>query len=343
MNRTLATFAEGAGAAWNWWTGELRDMVPRRWGSGTSARSDIRLTGEAVIVERITGGLGERFVDQTPIDRFEGQNWAELDELVRNTDVHVVLQPPDVHLLVVRLPLAARTRLRSAVALQLVERSPLEPELVHWMLGQAQVDAETVSVPVMLCRTERLDHIQTLFAENEIDLRSIVGEVGDQVIALRQCGANDNLALLRKLSPAKRITAGLVASIPLSIAIGATLLASLNASKVEALERDVQPKLTIERTLREKEDLRQALAPVLTLPSISMLLDDLAGRLPTTAYIRDVERDTEGRMRLRVVARDPDAAQDALKGDPLLPGLHQTGQTPSDRDGVDLIYEAGRS
>jgi len=323
--------------------GELRNMIPRRWGNSKNALSNIRFTQDEVIVERVTGELGERFVDQTPLDCFENENWAELAELVRDTDVRVLLRPPEVHLLTVTLPSAARSRLHSAVAFQLVERSPLDPELVQWMLGQPQVGSETVAVPVMLSRAERLDHIQTLFAENEIPLQSIAGEVGDQLITLRKCGANDNFELLRKLSPAKRVTAGLVASIPVSITLGATLLASLNASKVEALQQEVRPKLSIERTLQQKEDLRRALAPSVALPSISMLLDDLAGRLPATAYIKEIERDSDGQIKLRVVARDPDAAQAALKGDPLLPGVHQTGQTPSDREGVDLIYEAGRS
>jgi hypothetical protein len=343
MNRTLTTLGTSAGAAWTWWTGELRDMLPRQWAGGIRAKSDIRLSPDAVVVERSVGDRGERFVDQTPVDRFDNQNWAELAALVRDTDVRVVLQPPDVHLLSIRLPTAARTRLRSAVALQLIERSPLEPELVQWALGRPDVQAETITARVMLCRAQHLDHVQTLFAENEINLRAIAGQVCNEITELRKCSANDNLGFLRELSLGKRIAAGLLASIPLSVVIGATLLASLNASRVEALENEVQPKLAVERTLRQKEDLRRALAPVVGLPSISMLLDDLAGRLPSSAYLKEVERDNDGRMRLRVVARDPDAAQAALKRDPLLPGLHQTGQTPSEREGVDLIYEAGQS
>jgi len=341
MSPVLASLTENAGTAWRWWTDELRGLLPQRWIGGGKSRSDIRLTPDSVVVERVTGALGERFVDQTPIDRFGNQNWTELAALAQDSDVRVLLQPPDVHLLSIRLPAAARSRLRAAVALQLIERSPLEPELVQWMHGRPQVQGEMLSVPVMLCRAERLDHVQTLFAENEISLRSIAGRVGEDSIELRTCGANDTLQLFRHLPLGKRIAAGLLASIPLSVTIGAMLLASLNASKVDALEREVQPKLSVERTMRQKEDLRQALAPVVALPTISMLLDDLAGRLPASAYLKEIARDGDGRMRFRVVARDPDAAQDALKRDPLLPGLHQTGQTPSEQEGVDLIYEAG--
>lgn len=342
MNPNLAILANNAGAAWHWWTGELRDLLPQRWSGGKAARSDIMLEPDAVVVERIAGGIGERFVDQTPIGDFDQQNWAELADLTQDTNARILLQAPDVHLLTMKLPTAARTRLRSAVALQLIERSPLELELVQWKLGRPEVHADMIAVPVMLCRTDRLDHIQTLFAENELSVRSIAGQVGDHIIDLRKCGANDNLAFLRKLSLGKRIAAGLVASLPLSIGIGAALLASLNASKVDALESEVRPKLSVERTLRQKEDLRQALAPVVALPTISMLLDDLAGRLPSSAYLKDVARDEAGAIRLRVVTRDPDAAQDALKGDPLLPGLHQVGQSPSEHEGVDLLYEASR-
>lgn len=341
MSPVLASFAENAGTAWNWWTGELCDMLPRQWPGDKTSRSDIRLIHDAVVVERILGDRGERFIDQTPIDRFDSQNWAELADLVRDTNARVLLQPPDVHLLTLHLPAAARTRLHSAVGLQLVERSPVEPELVQWMLGRAKIEGEMISVPVMLCRTERLDHIQTLFAENDIPIRAIAGEVGDETLQLRNCAAKDNLQFLRTLSLGKRIAAGLVASIPLSIGIGAALLASVNASKVDALERTVEPKLAVERQLKDKESLRQSLAPMLALPTISMLLDDLAGRLPTSAYLKEIERDVDGRIRFRAVSRDPDAAQAALKRDPLLPGLHQTGQTPSEQEGVDLIYEAG--
>jgi len=327
--------------AWHWWVDELRNILPRDSlvHFAQSARTDVWLTRTGVEVEHVAGGIGRRFANDVPLEAFEDKDWEQLAELMRGSRVRVILQPPRVYATQVRLPAAARTRLRHAVALQLQEFSPLEPDRVDWAVGRPKIDGGQLAVDVLLAKRSDLDGLQALFEGLELPCQ-ICGLAGEDLIPLRS--VRDPAQWRFQIPRNWLIVAGLLASIPFTTLAGAAALGWSNAAEVKTLQEQVEPKLALERDLHGNEALRAALAPLTKISAASMLLDDLAARLPHAAYVKAVRYQRDGTTELDLVAPDPDIVAGALELDPLLPNLTQVGQTPARDNGIALSYRASR-
>jgi len=332
-----------AARAWRWWISELSAMLPDRIAlrSRGARWSDIRLSRQGVEIERVSLDAGQRFKNDIPIQRFGDEDWEQLVELVRDCKARLILEPPYVYVTTVTLPRAARGRIRTAVALQLADLSPLEPELVEWSIGKVEKDGENLSVPVMFARKAQLDELSAIASGQELDA-AIYGTIGTDLVELRRVRPARFGQLPRWLSSQWMIIAACFAAIPAMILVAAAWLASSNQAAIERLRDQVRPKLALERQLREREHVRAALAPLTALSTASMLLDDLAGRLPKSVHLRDIAYDQSQGIKLTAVASDPDVAKQALGSDPLLPNLRQLDQTPAEQNGINLVYRAGQ-
>ncbi len=310
-------------------------------GWGVKAHTDVRLTRTGVVVEQINDGIGRRFENDIPLDRFEPADWEQLAELMREGRARVFLEPPQVHVTELRLPAAARTRLRSAITLQLPEILPLDPDLVVWAYGRPRMQGDRLDVDIVFGRRSDLDELEAALQTFDLDAQ-FVGKAGEELITLGSVRSSSRRGLSAQLSKEWLAAISIIASLPITLLGGAMLLGWSNAAAVDVLKRQVEPKIERQRQFDRNEALREALAPLVAIPTASMLLDDLANRLPRSVHLKNLGYQHGGTTALDAVAADPDIVASALESDPLLPNFTQIGQTPAEQNGIDLSYRAGR-
>jgi hypothetical protein len=307
--------------AWRWWTSELMARVPERFRPDPARipRADIRLGRGAVEVEIVRDGIGQRFADAKPIEELDAEGWAELAALIEGSRARVVLDSPDTFVTRLTFPNAARRRLRSAAALQLSQISPVEPDRLRWAMTTTDSDAEKVDVRIAMARADRIERLQALFEENGLDPPPVHAATPEATLELargsRLGRANDGRADARAWAAALL----LIASIPLTTTLGATMLKASAESRIEALEKGAAPRLKAEAKARRSEALRRELRPLATRPGISATLEDLAARLPLTDHVTIVKQGGDRILQFTVETADAEAAEVALKGSALLP------------------------
>ena len=181
-----SSLAQSAAAFWRWWTRELAGLVPisMRAGPRRRATADIWLSQTGVTVDRMIGGETERFEESEPLATVDQASWDQLGELVGGTRARLILSPPDIHTIRIKLPKAARSRLRAAVTLQLGELSPLEPALVDWAMHRPSRTGEMLEVAVTLVRRARLSALALLFSEHGVPMPSIWAYADERFVRL---------------------------------------------------------------------------------------------------------------------------------------------------------------
>jgi general secretion pathway protein L len=312
-----------AADAWRWWTGEMRSMVPERFRSAGRTRptADIRPGRQGVVVDIVKDGVGQRFADSTRLEDLGPQGWEELAALTEGCRIRILLESPDAFVTRVTLPKAARRRLRSAVGLQLSQISPLDPDSVCWAASARDLGPDRIEAEVAMARPERIDQLQDLFEANAIAAPPICASGANGAIQiapgrrLRSLRANDLLA-----RPGL-VAALLIATIPVTTTIGATLLRASAENRIAVLEKGAAPRLEAEARARRSEALRRDLRPLATRPAVSATLEELASRLPLTDHVRSIERGSDRSLVFTVETGNAEAIEAALQGSPLLPGL----------------------
>ena len=317
--------------AWRWWTGELIAMLPERVRPDPARKSSaaIRPGGKSVEIEIVRDGVGQLFVDSTPLEDMGAEAWAELASLIEGSRTNIVLSPPDVFVTGLGLPKAARRRLKSAVALQLSQTAPVAPELLRWAMLAKDAGEDRIEVRVAMARAERIDRLQGLFEANEIAPPPVSAVTQEGLLQLapgRRLGAAGGSRLLASPSV---IAALLIASIPVTTALGATLLRAAAESRIEMLEKGAAPRLKAEAGARRSEALRRTLRPLATRPGVTATIEEMAARLPLTDHVKSVEQGSDRMLRIAVETPDAEAAEAALKGSGLLPYLAVTDIAPA--------------
>jgi hypothetical protein len=125
------------------------------------------------------------------------------------------------------------------------------------------------------------------------------------------------------------VAALLIASIPLTTTLGATMLQASAQNRIDMLEKSATPKLRAEARARRSEALRRGLRPLFGRPSVTATLEDLATRLPLTDHVVSVRQSGDRILELNVEAADAEAVEAALKGSPLLPRVAVADINPS--------------
>lgn len=134
----------------------------------------------------------------------------------------------------------------------------------------------------------------------------------------------------------------LLAAIPPLTALAAEASAALREGRNRRLEHAAAPRLTALRDARRAAAIRRRLAPLLTRPTLSDMMDRLAAALPGDARLDLVSLDADGAIEARIDCNDPDALRAALRGAPLLAPLRMVGQEPAD-DGVRVVLRSAAS
>ncbi|MGV3457586.1 hypothetical protein [Sphingomonas sp.] len=133
--------------------------------------------------------------------------------------------------------------------------------------------------------------------------------------------------------------AGLVALGPLLTIVGASLLRAGVAAETRGIEQQV-------RARHAPQAAREAAAAVLRdavrQPALVATLERLARALPDDARLVSAAREPNGQLQVEISASDPDLLRGALRRDPLLVALRESGQrrTPDARVVVTLRTRA---
>jgi hypothetical protein len=334
--------AKPAREAWRWWIAELAQLVPGRISAigAPRATSEIHLDRHSVTIDRVIGTTGERFVENRSIDALDDAAWEELAGLVEGTRSRIVLSHPDVYTIELTLPRAAGSRLRSAVALQLGEISPVEPALIDWTLHSIRRDTSSVTASVTMAKSQRLAHLANLFSTHGIPPPPIGVLADDRFVPIVTGFDASRSAPMGRLSRRLVVASlALLASIPVITLAGANILAATNEEQAAILAKAIAPKVAADRRAREAELLRRAVAPLARIEPASSTLDALATAVPATAYARSVERMEDGALHFTLETPDPDVIRPALEE--ALPALREVNQAPGDDGHLRVDYVTG--
>lgn len=307
--------------AWRWWTSELRALLPERFRTDAPAapRADIRPRSDSVEVDVVRDGVGQRFADAKPLEDLDSEGWAELAALIEGSRARIVLESPDKFTTSLTLPLAARRRLKSAVALQLSQVAPVDPSLLRWATRSNQAGPDRIQVDVAMARADRVARLQELFEINGLAPPPVFAAMGDEPLELA-AGRRVAVTAPNQAGTGAWVAAALlIASIPLTTALGATILRSSAESRAVMLEKSALPRLKEEARARRSEELRRGLRPLVGHPGVTATLEDLATRLPMTDHVVSVRQSGDRILDLTVQAADAEAVEAALKESPLLP------------------------
>ena len=331
-------------SGWRWWIDELYAAAPQRpkTNGKTKATSELWLSRDAIRVDRVADGVGERFAEGRPIETLDMEGWQELSDLIADTRARIILAAPDIYTASLTLPKAARGRLRSAVMLQLGEISPLDPAMLSWSTHNVRRTGEHITLQVVMAKTRRLDGLVSLFAENGLPTPPIMAVVAGAFV---QLAAGYDGSRARPANGGRRtllFAGALLAAIPPAIIIAASILIATNDRASERLEEAVRPKIEAETRARHAEQLRAALAPVQARSPVSSLLDNLAGRLPTSAWVRSIGERPDGTVEFEIDALEPETVRAALADDPLLLDLQEVDRSLTEDGRASIRYLANR-
>jgi hypothetical protein len=307
--------------AWRWWTGELAAMAPERFrpDRGKRPSADIRLGRDAVEIEVVSDGVGQRYADPQPLEALDADGWTELGALIAGCRTRIVLEPPDVYIAHLTLPAAARRRLKSAVGLQLSQISPLDPSRLRWAMAVTDGNSDRIVVQVAMTRSDRVENLRALFAEHGIDPPPICAATAEATLELAPGNPRAAAAAGRAGRREWAIAALLLASIPLTTTLAATVLEASTKSRIETIAKRAAPRLKAEAGLRRSEGLRRGLQPLFTRPGVSATVEELAARLPLTDHVKSVTQAADRSVELVVETADAEAVEAALRGSRLLP------------------------
>lgn len=121
--------------------------------------------------------------------------------------------------------------------------------------------------------------------------------------------------------------AALLALGPVATIAGAKLLAGNARTETRQLADQLAPRIAAsEAAARERAEL----VALLRRPGVGAVADALARTLPPEAALVRIERNRDGLLEVDVSAPDPDRIRAALRGEPVLAGLRNTGQRRGD-------------
>jgi hypothetical protein len=321
-----------------WWAGELGAMVPEslRRLRKPPPRSEVHSGGEGILLDREVQGVGERFAEPRRLEQLDEPAWAELGALIHGTRARLILSPPDVFVTRLTLPLAARARLRTAVALQLRQVAPVEPEHLVWNCRAIEEDRKSVIVLVAMARATTVERLAGLFEANGLAPPPMVARSGERELELIDGEDGSLTPERRKWRRASAIAALMLATVPLTSWGAASLLTWNEERRAEAMHRELGPRLAEERARALEDRARYALKAVLELPAASSQIEALALGLPDSAFALGAERKFDGRFMFETRSTDRAALERSVADSPMLSQLHPSSIGPVDGPNVQL-------
>lgn len=328
--------AARARAFWLWWSAELAAAVPpalrpRR----RSARADVHAARGGILVERIRQGESERFAEERPLAGLDEAGWAELAGLLRGHRQRVILSPPDVHFARIELPAAARAHLRAAVAIQLNQHAPVEPERLLWNFRIEGTDARSVTVLVAMAHAGRAAEIAEGFAAQGLAEPALVARRDGEELEIAAGRPSPEQRRNRRIWTAAAL---LLLSVPGTTWLAASASTALAENRIESLRAEVEPKMRAERIAAREEQVRRALKTVFELPAATAAIEGLALGLPDTAFAVAAERRYDGAFSVETQTSDRAALESAMAEAPLLAGLDPAAELPGEDGRIRLSF-----
>jgi hypothetical protein len=317
----VANLRAQAGQFLAWWGSELAGMVPEavRARRKPKPRSDIHIGPDGVTVDRVAGGIGERFHESRRIEDLGEDEWAELRQVVAGTRARLVLGVPDIYVAALSLPAAARGRVKQAVALQLPQLAPLEAAQLVWSAVAGQPQAGQIPVTVAMARAARVADLEALFDAHALPLSGIAAQGSERPIALCAARTGGGGEERRANRMAIAAAAALLLSIPFTTVAGAWLMAGAAEDRAEGIGKKIAPRLAAERAAQREAEARRALAVVHGHPSATSVIEAMALGMPDTDYLRGAGVGPNGTLQASVDSADPEALKAALAKAPLTP------------------------
>lgn len=131
--------------------------------------------------------------------------------------------------------------------------------------------------------------------------------------------------------------AALIALGPVATIVGADLIASGARAEARKLEAKAAPRIAAAKAAASD---RETLAGVLRRPTLGLVIEALARTLPPEAALVRAERGRDGLLEVEVNTPDPDKLRAALRREPALSALRDTGQRQGDVAMVVAFKEA---
>jgi hypothetical protein len=323
-----------------WWIGELTDIGRMLRGGKMSPSAEVRvfLEPHCVAVERVHGEVGERFVEDKPFDQFDAEAFAELGALTAGAQVRLCLQPPEIFATTVILPLAARSRIESAIALQMGEIAPLKSELLLWAIADRSIEAEAIHVQVVMAKRARIDTIVETFEAHGLPVPLICATDGERETPLPVHAGHGIPWFDIGRHRLSFIAALLLMTIPLTTLAGSAILTARAGWKAQALAQQIRDVRTAQRVASRMEERRRLLAPLYGQPGAATILNELARRLPHDDWLRVIRRKPNGALSFTVVTSDEPGLDTALRASALLPGVRVSDRSPDGDGNVEVTY-----
>ncbi len=276
-------------------------------------------------VSEIAWLITERSTDVARLDPEDEDGWAALAEHAGDSRLEISLQSPEI--CIVKVPIPAGTiRARAAVRAGLEKRSPLLLEAACWSTP-APGKGDVLVRHVVIAHRDELRRISGAFGARGLPRPSFVALLdGERAVLMR--GEASRVAQRRAATIG--MTIALLASIPLTTWIGATLIGSLEARTIEG-----GAGAGAASRIADMNDAARANAALSARPTLSGQLYDLAARLPADASLHSIRIAGYGGTVLEIDTPDPDAVLSALhNGDTMV--RHVTGEVSIPDRGIRL-------
>lgn len=324
-----------------WWLGELADLWSLLPIKGHTRRrySHIYLEADRVIVDRRIGPQVDRFVEQRAFDALGADGQSELQELTNGAPATLLLSSPDIYSISLSLPAIARSRLTSAVSLQMPIIAPLKPDLLSWSITAVRRETNQLQVDIVMAKRATLDGLRAISEEISADSWAIAPAHAPEHPFKDYEGARRTPSAWAKELRWVGLAVLALCSIPFTIIVAGALLTARADGQADRLRDQATEKRSAIQTAVRLEDQRRAAAPLFGQADAATLLNELAERLPPSDWLRSLERRPSGAISFTVSTGDEAALDAALRQSDLLPGVHVSDQTPAADGHSDVTYE----
>lgn len=324
-NQTIGAACRGA---WRWWTRELADMAPATW-TARAGLARILIGDKLVRIERQIGGLVEIHADERRIEDLDEAGWDELLGLIDGLSTEIILEHPRCWTGEVYLPKAARSRLQSAVELQLPHIAPLPEEMLCWKASVRADLGDELLAAIPMAKRSFVEELDALFASHGRATPPIFARASD---ADRKIRNGVRRANREATGPDRLLVASvaMVCAIPLVTAFLAIFLTSMTHDQIEALEVRLAPKIEAEAVWRKDEAVRRAIAEMSKSPTATDILGRLDVHVPKGVELTSLSLEQGKRLSVTARAESAQSVQQAFDQDPSLGMLRPVGEVPQD-------------
>ena len=321
----ISQWYQGSGirAFFEWWSGELKKLVPVKYRNGLFPKSvavyvtDVQEGDESVNIWRDENhSISSLNFDETA----EGKEWWHqlnhyLGSAEVETEVTCLLNESEVLIRSVAMPVAVINDIDSVLKFELDKYIPFKPEDVEFAFSKGKVVEGSEKFPVMLAtiRKQYLNQIVACFEAKGLQLSSVDVNVGTEEAPVA-LGINFLPKEARKKKSWTKIKWNAGLSLAVMALLWLVMFTSLDnkRAKIESLDeqvntlkRDARRAKLLETELNESIQAANFLGNLKkNTPSRMLILNELTQKIPINTYLTRIMIDQE---RIEVVGQSENA------------------------------------